>query len=193
MGMYDDIVCKYSLPYPEDTKGYTVQGFQTKDLDCVLNFYEIREDGTLWLRECEREYIYDDNNDKTFFVRLPKVKEVRHWWTQLKITQTIRIYNYQRGDGQYDYWIEFELIFVDGKVSNVKLVKFDANDNTQRKENENRHIEELKARTIFESTWYYKLFARPYNKLVKFVIKLLHKFGSFLMSIVWKLEKKLII
>ena len=191
MGMYDDIVCKYPLPYPEDTKGYTVQGFQTKDLDCALDIYEIREDGTLWLRECEREYTDGDNNGKTFFDRLPKVKEVRHWWTQLKLTQTIRIYNYQHGDGQYDYWIEFELIFVDGKVSNIKLIKFDANDNTERKENNKRHIEELKARRIFESRLFYKLLGKPYNKLVKLVSKSLHKFGSFLMSVSWKLDKKL--
>jgi hypothetical protein len=63
MGMFDDIVCKYPLPFPEDTKGYIPNGFQTKDLDCGLDFYEIREDGTLWLRECEREHIDGDPNN----------------------------------------------------------------------------------------------------------------------------------
>ena len=53
MGMYDDIVCKYPLPLPEDTKGYVPDRFQTKDLENLLNLYEIREDGTLWLYECE--------------------------------------------------------------------------------------------------------------------------------------------
>ncbi len=38
--MYDDIVCKYPLPLPEDTKGYIPNGFQTKDLDNALDCYE---------------------------------------------------------------------------------------------------------------------------------------------------------
>ena len=54
MGMYDDIVCKYPLPLPEDTKGFVPLRFQTKDLDNAFDCYEISEDGTLWLRECER-------------------------------------------------------------------------------------------------------------------------------------------
>ena len=84
MGMFDDIVCKYPLPFPEDTKGYIPNGFQTKDLDCGLDSYEIREDGTLWLRECEREHIDGDPNGKTFSEKFGIIKEIKEWEQVLK-------------------------------------------------------------------------------------------------------------
>ena len=70
MGMFDDIVCKYPLPFPEDTKGYIPNGFQTKDLDCGLDSYEIREDGTLWLRCAEYEYTDGNPNAKSLIEKL---------------------------------------------------------------------------------------------------------------------------
>ena len=111
--MYDDIVCKYPLPLPEDTKGYIPNGFQTKDLDNALDCYEIREDGTLWLHECEREYIEGDPNGKTFFEKYGMVKVTKDWWTHVKTTTTIHMYDYNNyNDGPYDYWVEFEIVFI---------------------------------------------------------------------------------
>lgn len=45
MGMYDELECKYPLPFPE------VQGetFQTKDFDCAADAYLIDTDGRLYL------------------------------------------------------------------------------------------------------------------------------------------------
>ena len=194
MGMYDDIVCKYPLPFPEDTKGYIPNGFQTKDLDCGLDCYEIREDGTLWLRECEREYTEGDPNGKTFFEKFGMVKETKVWWTHVKKTTTIRMYDYNNyNDGPYDYWVEFEIVFIDGVIDKIKLIKFNVVDNTERKEDSKRHIEELKKNKQFESTMLYKLIIKPYNKIIRFICMLIYNFGSFLIAKVWKLESKLII
>jgi hypothetical protein len=194
MGMYDDIVCKYPLPFPEDTKGYIPNGFQTKDLDCGLDQYEIREDGTLWLRECEREHIAGDPNGKTFFEKFGIVKEIKVWWTHVITTRTIRMYDYNNyNDGSYDYWVEFEIVFIDGVIDKIKLIKFDAMDNSKRKEDFERHIEELKKNKEFESTNLYKLVIKPYNKIIRFICKLIYNFGSFLLANIWKLERKLIV
>lgn len=192
--MYDDIVCKYPLPFPEDTKGYIPNGFQTKDLDCGLDQYEIREDGTLWLRECEREHIAGDPNGKTFFEKFGIVKEIKVWWTHVITTRTIRMYDYNNyNDGSYDYWVEFEIVFIDGVIDKIKLIKFDAMDNSKRKEDFERHIEELKKNKEFESTNLYKLVIKPYNKIIRFICKLIYNFGSFLLANIWKLERKLIV
>ncbi len=123
MGMYDDIVCKYPLPLPEDTKGYIPNGFQTKDFDNALDHYEIREDGTLWLHECEREYTEGDPNGKTFFEKYGMVKVTKDWWTHVKTTSTILMYHYSNyNDGPYDYWVEFEIVFIDGVIDKINLV-----------------------------------------------------------------------
>ena len=194
MGMYDDIICKYPLPLPEDTKGYISNGFQTKDLDCGLDCYEIREDGTLWLREYFREYTEGNPSGKTFFEKFGMVKEIKHWWTHVKTTKTIRMYDYQNNDGGvYDYWVEFEIVVIDGVIDKIKLIKFDAMDNSKRKEDFKRHIEELKKQKAVESTILYKLIIKPYNKIIRFICRLIYKFGSFLIAKVLKLERKLTI
>lgn len=191
--MYDDIVCKYHLPLPEDTKGFHPCGFQTKDLDNALDCYEIREDGTLWLRECEREYTEGNPNGKTFSEKYGIVKETKVWWTHVKLTKSIDIYTYQHGEGAYDYWVVFSIQFVDGVINKINLVKFDAKDNAKRKEDDKQHIEELKQRMKFESTLFYKFFCKPYNKTIRFVTRQLSKFATLLLSVCYKIERKLMV
>ena len=191
--MYDDIVCKYPLPLPEDTKGFVPLRFQTKDLENALDCYEILEDGTLWLRECEREYIDGDPNGKTWSEKVGIVKETKVWWTPVKITKSINMYTYHQGEGQYDYWVDFVIVFIDGVLQKIELKKFEVTDNTERKESFRQHIEKLKRRKEFESTNLYKLVIKPYNKIIRFICKLIYNFSSFLIANVYKLERKLIV
>lgn len=189
MGMYDDIVCKYPLPLPEDTKGFHLCGFQTKDLENALDCYEIREDGTLWLRECEREYIDGDPKGKTWSEKIGIVKETKVWWTPVKITKSINMYTYQHGEGQYDYWVEFVILFMDGVIQKIELQKFEANDNSKRKESYKQHIEKIKQRAKFESTIFYKLFGKPFNKTIWFSVLTLYKLGSFITDTARKIDR----
>ena len=191
MGMYDDIVCKYPLPLPEDTKGFHPYGFQTKDLDNALDCYEIHEDGTLWLRECEREYTDGNPKGKTWSEKIGIVKETKVWWTHVKLTKTINMYTYQHGEGEYDYWVEFVIEFVDGVINKITLLKFDATDNVERKENDRQFVEGLKRRKEFESTLFFKLIGKPFNKTIWFITHFLNIFGTFLIEVGWKLNRKL--
>ena len=191
MGMFDDIVCKYPLPLPEDNKGFKSVGFQTKDLDNALDLYEIREDGTLWLFECEREYIGGDPNGVTFSERFGEVKQINKRWTHVKLTKTINMYTYQHGEVDYDYWVEFTIEFVGGVINKIELKKFEANDNKERKENLRLHIEELKRRKEFESTVFYKLIGKPFNKTIWFIVCTLNSIGTVLTDFSWKLYRKI--
>ena len=190
MGMYDDIVCKYPLPLPEDTKGFKSYGFQTKDLDNALDCYEIREDGTLWLRECEREYTDGDPKGKTWSEKIGLVKETKVWWTHIKLNKTINMYTYQHGDGNYDYWVEFVIQFVDGVINKIELKKFEASGNEERKENDRQFIEGLKRRKEFESKLFYKLIGKPFNKTIWFIASTSNTVGSFLIEFGWRLYRK---
>ena len=189
MGMYDDIVCKYPLPLPEDTKGFHPCGFQTKDLENALDCYEIREDGTLWLRECEREYTDGDPKGKTWSEKIGIVKETKVWWTPVKITKSINMYTYQHGEGQYDYWVEFVILFMDGVIQKIELQKFEATDNSERKESYKQHIEKIKQRSKFESTIFYKLFGKPFNKTMWVIVLGLYKLGSFITELARKIDR----
>lgn len=190
MGMFDDIVCKYPLPLPEDTKGFKSAGFQTEDLENALDLYEIREDGSLWLYECEREYAGGDLNGVTFSEKFGEVKEINKRWTHVKLTKTINMYTYQHGEGEYDYWVEFVVEFVDGVINKIELKKFEANGNEERKENLRLHIEEIKKREEFESTTFYRLIGKPFNKTIWFIVYTLNSTVSFLIEFGWSLYRK---
>ena len=63
--MFDTITCKYPLPRPDnpmELKDFNFNdiSFQTKDLENNLDNYEIREDGSLWIRRTESEYLEGD-------------------------------------------------------------------------------------------------------------------------------------
>lgn len=191
MGMYDDIVCKYPLPLPEDTKGYTLHGFQTKDLECALDLYEIREDGSLWLKHSESEFVKGNPDAKSLFDRIGHMKEIRSWWEHVKLTKTIQMYDYHHTDGPYDYSVEFEVVFVGGVIDKIKLIKFDTLDNIDRKELHKHHIEGQKLRRKFESSIFYRLIGKPYNSIIRFIFKSIYKVSYFVVSRIWKWENKL--
>ncbi len=98
MGMFDDITVLYKLPQCQD---YT---FQTKSLDCYLDHYEIREDGTLW----HEEYDTDER------------------WVPFNYTGEIRFYDSiepEKNDWTLG-WVEYSSYFVDGKLKELHLTEF---------------------------------------------------------------------
>ena len=101
------------------------------------------------------------------------------------------MYDYNNyNDGPYDYWVEFEIVFIDGVIDKINLVKFEATDNSKRKENDRKFMEELKKNKEFESTNLYKLVVKPYNKTIWFIVCILNNIGSFLTEFSWKLYRK---
>ena len=191
MGMFDDIVCKYSLPLPEDPKGYCNNRYQTKDFDNAMDLYEIREDGTLWLRCAEYEYTDGNPNAKSLIEKLPTRKETKVWWQQIfPITDTIRLYAYDSDTNDtYDYWIEYDVTFVDGKVTGAKLLEFTATDNSERKEQHRKDVEYWTNRQKFEYTLFYRLIGKPYNKIISFVCRSIHKSATWITYKIWHVER----
>jgi hypothetical protein len=191
MGMFDDIVCKYQLPLPEDPKGYCNNKYQTKDFDNAMDLYEIREDGTLWLRCAEYEYTDGNPKGKTLIDKLPTRTETRVWWQQIfPITDTVRLYAYDvYTNDKYDYWIEYDVTFVDGKVTKAKLLEFTATDNSARKEQHRKDIEYWKNRRTFEKTLFYRLFGKYYNRSISFVCRRIHVAATWVTYKIWKVEK----
>lgn len=55
MGMYDYIVCRYPLPTVPPPWATPDQQYQSKSLDCRMDVYEIRDDGSLWVEDYDIE------------------------------------------------------------------------------------------------------------------------------------------
>lgn len=193
MGMYDTIICKYNLPMPENPKGYTgTTTFQTKDFECGLQEYTIQEDGSLWIEERETEYVPGNPNAKNFWEKMGRIETIESWLEPLKITQTIEMYDYQHvKDGDYDYEIEYQITFVDGVVTNIKLIKFEVTDNKQRKQRDQEHFKQVRKRMEFEKKFYYKYFLKYYNKSLSSVCYYIYKVANAIATNIWTIERKL--
>lgn len=190
--MFDDIECKYSLPLPEDPKGFVGEiYFQTKDLECCLDKYKIREDGTLWIHRIE--YEYPENYDFIPWTEISShIKEKKSWDEPVNITKNIRMYSYILGENEYDYWIDYDITFIDGKITKVNLEKFETHSNSQRKIREKENNLKLKAWMEYTKTNRYIYFHKPYNSVIRFTFRLLNKLIDRIKISLNKLERYLI-
>ena len=115
MGMFDYLKCHYPLLI----KGLNDLQFQTKNTDAqFMDNYEIREDGTLWHEEYDIE---DQSNPtksfpKNFFGCMTRVN--KHWVQEI-ITGEIRFHTIHN-----DKWVDFSAYFVEGKLNQLHLVKY---------------------------------------------------------------------
>lgn len=193
MGMYDSIICKYPLPMPENPKGYTgSREFQSKDLDCTLSFYEIREDGSIWEEKRETEYVPGNDKAKTFWGKIGHLKTIKTWFEPLQINNFINIYDYQQNNkGDYDYDIEYRIRFENSKIVDVKLVDFEAIDNTSRKklheENEKTWLKWIE----YKKTYRYRYIVRPYLYVIRKSFVFSQNILSDLKHYLYLLQRKL--
>ena len=191
MGMYDTIICAYSLPMPNDPKGYSgSKDFQTKDLDSALDWYEIDKNGQLFVRRSEGEWIEGDKNATSFAAKMGHFKIAKEWIEKLNHTITINFYDYQHSSNtNYDYFIEYKAVFIDGKISSVEIVDFEARDNAERKKKDLEFDKKLKDWYEFTKTRRYKYILRPYTSLVRFVFRNIRNFLTFSQSKLYFVEK----
>lgn len=193
MGMYDTIVCKYPLPIPDDPKGYTgSDDFQTKDLDLSLSNYTIDENGQLFVHRFEGEWEPGNKDADSFIGKLGYFKTTKKWLEQLNTTITVVFYDYQQSNStDYDYFIEYEAVFVNGKITSVKLIEFTATHNAERKIKDAEFNERLKKHHEFIKTWRYKYFVKPYNKTISFIFHKTSKAFYNLSYILNRIEVKI--
>ena len=195
MGMFDTVICKYPLPMPSDPKGYSgSEDFQTKHLDCGLDTYEIAANGQLSVHKREGKYIEGDKEAKGLFEKIGRYEITKTWVEPVYDTLTMEMYDYEQSDkSEYDYFIQYEVVFIDGIVDEIKLIVFEATDNAERKKKDKEFDKKLKEWYEFTKTRKYKYFVNPYNKSIKFIFRKISKILSFLSSKVWTLESKFLI
>ena len=191
--MYDTIVCKYPLPIPDDPKGYSgSDDFQTKDLDLSLSNYTIDENGQLFIHRFEGEWEPGNKDADSFIGKLGYFKTTKKWLEQLNTTITVIFYDYQQSNNtNYDYFIEYEAVFVNGKITSVKLIEFTATHNAERKIKDAEFNERLKKHHEFIKTWRYKYFVKPYNKTISFIFRKTSKAFYDLSYILNRIEVKI--
>ena len=129
MGMFDYIKCHYDLPGLGKRPDLN---FQTKSLDCLMDNYEIREDGTFWVERYGIEDRSDPNaNGLEAFIGL--VTRVNKVWELCTDACTVVFYGgpakVPNPDKEYEWldWWEFKAQFVDGKLYKVERTSWTVN------------------------------------------------------------------
>jgi len=193
MGMYDDFVVDYNLPMPEDPNGFSgTRYYQTKDLNCALDLYVVKDDGTVWLKKTEGQWIAGDPKGKSFSDKFGHFETQKQWEEFYKHTFSIDMCGYVCSEEKpYDYWIDYKISFVDGVIKEVSLKKFEATDNSERKKSVIKMEEEMTKRQKFQNTFRYKYFYKYYNRFIHFSFRHLTRVISFISSKLWSLERKL--
>ena len=191
--MYDTIICEYPLPMPDDPKGYTgSDDFQTKDFDQSLSTYTIDENGQLFIHRYEGEWEPGNKDSDSFIGKLGYFKTTKTWQEQLNTTTTIVFYDYIHSENtDYDYLIEYEAVFVVGKITSVKLTEFTATHNAERKKKDEEYDIRLQEHRKFAKTRRYKYFVRPYNQTISFIFRQLGKISYKLPYLLNRIERKI--
>jgi hypothetical protein len=145
MGMFDNIFVKKKLPLTKELKALNIkweeEPFQTKDLESLMETYEITKSGKL--RYLWQERVWKDDDNAFLKGYMDVVKEE---WRDVDFHGTINFYtsycdnnnygwDYINDDPEqitwddieliqgYDWWIEFEAYFTKGKLDSIKLIK----------------------------------------------------------------------
>ena len=93
---------------------YKGHDYQSKDTpNQLMDKYELKEDGTLWVEEYDAEWVED--KDALFGAYL---KQSNHRWAQVEnYTGEIRFYRHL--DKEYKVWEEFSAYFVQGQLKHL--------------------------------------------------------------------------
>jgi len=115
MGMFDTIrVVDYPLPDDIVRKDY-----QTKDLECYLENYEIRSDGCLW----HELYDTEDHSDPAAegVMRFAGIfTRVNTRWVRDPFTGNLDFYDFD--DDLEPHWVEFHALLQNGMITQIERI-----------------------------------------------------------------------
>lgn len=131
MGMFDYVTCKYPLPVP----GANELQFQSKDTPSqFMEYFEIREDGTIWREDYDTEdwsQLAKWKSEHPGEIPPPDVDSivgmygcmtrVNKRWVQVPFRGEVRFGTWLKDKGS----LEFSTYFVDGTLSQLQVIECD--------------------------------------------------------------------
>jgi len=169
MGMFDNITVsqKFKLPIDREQQqlidkhvGKTKvwrRRFQTKSLENLLDYYDIDEHGVLWVLPDK------GSREKT------------------DLTTTVQFYDFITNDKLgTDLRIEFEALIISGQVTHMKLVDFEAQDNSARITAQSKWEQEAAKAEMRRKKFTWKMYNWLYATHVNWLLHRLYRFGQYL-------------
>lgn len=166
--MFDYIKYQAKLPLSKKAEklfshiNLAEEPFQTKDFDNTMSRYIVNKNGNLYLEIVEGDYTPN-----------PKPRGQKGWWPPYQFNETkrynkkynftgdVNFYHHVSDKNENEYWLEFDVTFVKGKVESIKQNNFELFRTKEEKDQNDREIKEM-----FE-----KHAKHPYTRFKKFVNK----------------------
>ena len=197
MGMFDTVSWADPLPFSKEMVAHGLNknnwSFQTKDFDCSMDNYVVQGNQLFVIKYRDEKWIEGDPKAKNWSDRFGYMDRTGEYLDPVKVTTTVMVYDFlQESEWNrlpvpgHDYWVEFEVVFIDGKVDSVTLVKFTAEDNSERKQRDKEFQESLKRE---HARWRNRFFfgTRPYRFVARHIRRALNSTADFL----YRLSNKL--
>lgn len=136
MGMFDTITWKDPLPVSLEMLQYGLNfdtdfghNFQTKDLESGLDEYAVENDRLQIRRYKKIDWVPGDADADSWLDRFGHLNREDPYWEFVPVSQKISVYDYiSRNEEGYGLWIQYEVTFDEGIVTEVKLVEFQRRD-----------------------------------------------------------------
>jgi hypothetical protein len=137
MGMFDSIQCNYPLPLPLEVIDILSdpydQEFQTKDLENLLDLYYLNEDGTLYWRKQQYEWVDDDNVFLKGYMDVVGEEIVpTNFHGVLNFYCYETVHEDESSDKAKDISIDYLAKFTNGKLENIEVLSYEIIDATVR-------------------------------------------------------------
>tara|TARA_Y100001951_G_scaffold39783_1_gene31442 strand:- start:3000 stop:3530 length:531 start_codon:yes stop_codon:yes gene_type:complete len=139
MGMFDTIEVHRKLPLAvvegvdaSDVKDlkrlvkWKKVEFQTKSLDDCLDHYKLSVNGKLYVRRAKYKEVKRKRSARGFDLPMLKI-DGEPWFEPAPKVPTSLVFYSSVTLEPFSYWVEFEAIFLQGKLHEIKLVTFEKN------------------------------------------------------------------
>jgi len=196
MGMFDYIECNYPLPLSKEL--IELDGFdiyevelQTKSLDNLMELYVITEEGELFRKNNQYEWVDDDNAFLKGYMRVVSselIKENFHGIIDFGCFHSI--IDVGEKTTEISISVDYEAKFIDGKLVSIELIRQSIEDTTDHFERMQALFKEQKRKA---KLWYNKYFfyTKLYRKFKRCCIykplDKLHRFTGWLLTLSYKL------
>ena len=190
MGMYDSIECSDEMPYNDEMASLGLSArnweFQTKDLNNCLDVYVLQDDTLLEKKYKESKLIEPDTTEKGRWGSFGHMEYSGLYLEDTKYHGKIRMYDYRQDVlGKWDCWIEYEVTFTDGKVTNKNLVEFRKDDNSERIAKWKELTDSIK---VEQNKWSNRFYfhTKPAIHIKRLIHRALYKLGNGILSLSYK-------
>ena len=205
MGMFDTIEIHRKLPWAvvdgveakdiKDLKklvNWKEIPFQTKSMDSCMEHYKIAVNGKLYVQRANYKEVEKRRSLKplqTFpFLEI----DGEPWFEGAARVPTSIVFYESVALEPFDYWVEFEGIFLCGKLEKIKLVAVEKTSSEPRIANELRFKEELERGNKMRQRPWYRIYNAVWGVPLSGVFKLGRSSISTLSRFLVKMEKFLI-